>query len=110
MEPEENKQRTLRQNSSLHLFFEMLAKELNDAGLSVMKTLRHDAEIPWCATKVKELLWRPVQIAMLDKESTTELETDEVTKVYEVVNRHLAQNHGVHVPFPCVETQFGGFK
>ncbi len=100
------KQRTTLQNKSLHKYFELLATALNDAGYNVQTTLRHDVEIPWSPELVKELLWRPVQEAVTDKHSTTELDRLEPGQVYEVLNLHLGQKLGIHVPFPCEETQY----
>jgi len=69
-----------------------------------MKTvLKHDVEIPWTQETAKDHLWRPIQQAMLKKESTTELDTAEVRQVYEVLNRHLSGKLGVTVPFPSNE-------
>ena len=97
------KRRTNQQNRALHLFCKNTATVLNDAGYSVAKTLRHDVEIPWNATLVKELLWRVVQEAMTGKHSTTELNTVEPSEIYEVVNRFLSEL-GVHVEWPSEET------
>ena len=82
----------------------MLADALNDAGLDVQKTLRHDIEIPWNGTLVKELIWRPIQEAMTDKHSTTELDRIEPSQIYEVLSRHLGEKFGLFVPFPSEET------
>ena len=98
------KRRTNQQNRALHLFCKNTATVLNDAGYSVAKTLRHDVEIPWNATLVKELLWRVVQEAMTGKHSTTELNTVDPSEIYEVLNRHLGERLGVHVEWPSEET------
>lgn len=98
----EDKLRTAQQNRALHLYFTHLAEALNDAGLDMRKVLKPEVEIPWSTMSVKEFLWRPIQEAQLGKSSTTELTTDEIDKVYDTVNRHLAK-HGVHVSFPSVE-------
>lgn len=95
-----NKQRTDAQNRSMHKYFELLSEALNDAGYNVMQTMKHDAEIPWNPRLVKELIWRPVQLAMHDIESTAKLDKMQVSDVYEVVNRHIAQTKGVSVAFP----------
>jgi len=58
-----DKQRTNRQNKALHLYFQMLADELNNAGLDVRRTLREDVEIPWSPYLIKELIWRKVMVA-----------------------------------------------
>ena len=93
-------QRTLQQNRSLHLYFTMLADELNAAGYDMRRTLKPGVDIPWTPDNVKEFLWKPLQHAYLDKESTTELTTKEIDKVYDVLNRHLGETTGVTVVFP----------
>ena len=92
--------RTPPQNRAIHKYFTMLAESLNNAGLDVKKTMQHDVDIPWTETLIKELIWRKVQIAMYDVESTAKLDTEQVGKVYEVINRHIAQTFGVSVVFP----------
>ena len=94
-------QRTLKQNSALHLWFNLLAKELNDSGYTVQLVLKEKVDLDWDGDKVKELLWRPSQKAILKKKSTTELrKIEDMDKVWEHLNRHLGQKFGVHVPFP----------
>src|ERR1044071_6647334 len=101
-----DKQRTIQQNKALHLYFQIIAEKLNDAGLDMRVVLKPEVEIPWTKESVKDHLWRPVQDLYLKKDSTTELTTDEITKVYEVLNRFLAEKHGISEPFPSIE-QFG---
>lgn len=98
---QETKKRTLKQNNSLWKYFEMLGDALNDAGLDQKKVITVD--IPWNKNSVHEWLWKPVQKAQLLKESTTELTTAEVDKVYETVNRLMAEKFDLHVPFPSDE-------
>lgn len=92
------KQRTLTQNAAMHLFFGWLADALNDAGYDMRRTLRNDIEIPWTPAAVKEHLWRPIQIAMTDKRSTTEITTVEPTEIHAVLSRHLGQKLGIQCP------------
>ena len=99
----EKKQRSARQNRALHLYFQFVADTLNLAGLDMRKTLKPEVSIDWNAKTVKEYLWRPVQKAQLHKESTTELSTDEITKVWETINRFLGEHHGVTTEFPSIE-------
>ena len=98
------KKRTLKQNRSLHLCYEHIADALNEAGYDMKRTLKHDVEIPWNATTVKEYLWRPVQKAQLNKDSTTELTTKEIDEVVETLTRHLGTVTGVSFSFPSIET------
>lgn len=99
----QTKQRTTQQNRALHLYFTLLAEALNDAGLDQRKTLKPSVEIPWDAKAIKEQIWRPIQKAQLKKESTTELTTAEITKVWETINRHLSEKFGVTEMFPSIE-------
>ena len=94
------RQRTITQNSSIHKYCAMLSEAFNDAGLDMQTVLAEGTEIPWSADKVKSDIWKTVQVALLDKVSTTSLEAHEVTKVYEVVSRHISQTFGLFIPFP----------
>lgn len=98
------KQRTLKQNRALHLLFIFLADELNGAGYDMRKTLKPGVDIPWNGGTVKEYLWRPIQKAQLQKESTTELTTKEIDEVFDTINRHLGERFGLHVDFPSIES------
>ena len=90
--------RTLAQNKALHKYFEWLAIELNSAGYSVAKTLK--ASVVWTPLSVKELLWKPIQSAVLAKISTTELEKKEIDTVYDVLNALTAEKFGISILFP----------
>jgi len=104
MELQEEK-RTTTQNKALHLFFTLLAEELNDAGLDMRKTLKPQVDIPWSPQSIKEYLWRPIQISALKKQSTTDLNSNEVDIVWNILNRHLGEKFGLHVPFPLEENK-----
>lgn len=93
-------QRTLTQNAALHRYFELLADSLNDAGYTIAKVLTKPLDISWSKHTVKELLWRPVQNAILDKKTTTRLKRFEVTKVYDELNNIMSTRYGLSVEFP----------
>lgn len=97
-------QRTKKQNDSLHLYFQQLSETLNEAGLDVRAVMKPEMDIPWSGVMVKELLWRPIQKIYLNKKSTTRLTSDEVSQVYKILDRHLAEKFGVLVEFPSLET------
>lgn len=99
------KQRTLQQNKALWKYCELLAEALNGAGLDMKKTLKPDVDIPWNKDSVREHLWRPIQIAMTGKHSTTELDTVEPSQIHAVLDLHLSQKFGLTVPFPSEENQ-----
>ena len=100
---ENEKQRTVIQNRALHLYFELLAIELNNAGLDMKKVLKPSIDISWTKENVKEYLWRPIQEALKLKKSTTELTSKEVNEVYEILNRHISEKFGIHQFFPSEE-------
>lgn len=96
--------RTPTQNAALHLYFRQLADELNDSGYDLQKVLEQKTvAVPWNERMVKEILWRQLQEVITGKGSTTELTSSEVNRVYEVLDRHIAENFGLSVPFPSDE-------
>lgn len=103
METKSTKKRTSQQNRALHLYFTMIADTLNEAGLDIKTTLKNAVEIPWNPLTVKELLWRPIQKVQLGKESTTQLTTGELDKVFDTLNRYLSTEHGITEEFPSIE-------
>ena len=99
------KQRTQLQNNSLHLWFSLVADELNRQGYDVRAVLQLSsrAEIQWTGEAVKEHLWRPVQIQYNGKQSTTRASTKDYPAIYETLNKTLGEKLGVHVPWPSKE-------
>lgn len=95
--------RTSQQNKALHVLFKLLANILNENGLDMKKTLKPEIDIPWSDGSVKEFLWRPVQVAQLNKKSTTQLTTKEIDEVFNTINRHIGEKFGIHIPFPSIE-------
>lgn len=73
-----------------------------------LKIISHKlkVEIPWTETAVKEGIWKPIQMALYNKVSTTELTTAEVNQVYEAVEDALASRLSPWepVPFPSEES------
>ena len=96
--------RTVQQNNALHLYFELLANALNDAGFDMKKVIRKEIDIPWNRMTVKEYIWRPVQKTFLRKNSTTKLDkTKEIDQIYEIVNKTISERCGISIPFPSIE-------
>ncbi len=98
---ESERKRTPSQNNSLHKYCDELAEELNNAGMDMRAVIKDEVEIPWTKESVKEYLWKPLQKAMFQKESTTELNTVQVGKVYEVLNKTIGERTGIYVSWPC---------
>ena len=100
----ERPKRTQRQNRSLHLLMTNIADELNESGLSMMRVLKHNAEIPWTPEAVKEYLLRPIIVAMHTKHSTTELDTKQIGEAIDVLCMHLAMTTGKVFEMPSLES------
>lgn len=94
--------RTNQQNKSLHVYCTELANELNGAGIS-MQAFVKDIQVDHTMESVKNL-WRAIAKAKYGKSGTSELTKQEVDKVYEEINRHVAQ-FGIHIAFPSNELQ-----
>lgn len=97
------RQRTNTQNAALHVYCDLLAEALNDAGYEMVissEVLKSEIHVPWTGREVKERIWRPVQVAVTGEESTTQPSTKEYPVIYETITRHLAKTFGIMVPWP----------
>ena len=93
--------RTLSQNKAIHLYCKLLAKKFNASGLDMKTVLKPSVEIPWSQDTVKDQLFKVVMNAMFPEiESTKDLNTSQVSEVYETLNRHTATKLGVSLAFP----------
>ena len=94
--------RTNPQNRALHLYLEMVARELQNQGQTLQNVVKciEKVEIIPTGKNLKEVVWREIQKALLHKESTTELTKHEVTQVYEVMSMWLAKHFEIDLPFP----------
>lgn len=84
----------------VRLFSDELAIILNDSGLTFRCALGKGKKVAWTGGMIKELIWRKVQKLQFDIESTTKLDTSQVSHIYELINRHIASKFGVSVVFP----------
>lgn len=99
--------RTVKQNASMHKYFSLVSKSLNDGGFSIQAivALFKKAGISWTMLAVKEVIWRNIQIALTKKESTAKLNSDEVTVVYKHVDHYLTGTVGIEsIDFPSIES------
>jgi len=100
----ESKVRTTKQNSSLHKFFSIISDQLNDMGAEFNYTGIKGVEMsmPYTPTLIKETLWKPIQIALFDFESTTQLDTKQINQIVDVINKFFSER-GVSIDFPSIE-------
>ena len=100
--------RSTLQNASLHLFCKMVADGLNEQG----QTWKYEhiitgkiVEVPFSMYLVKDYIWRPIQITLFDKTTTTKLTTSEINQIVDVINLHLGENFGLSFVWPSKETK-----
>lgn len=95
-------QRSNQQNRGMHKYFDLLAEALNAGGFhqkQVLNAMKEGVEIPNTQDSVKEL-WRMIQIAVLDKESTAKLERPEVDRIHRAFNKWTFDTFNIDIPFP----------
>lgn len=98
-----SKIRTVIQNASLHKYLDLLASALNDAGYDIKKVLesmRKGFSVSCTKENLKETVWRPMQIAMFDIESTTKIDTKQISDVYRNVDAFTSKALKVSIPWP----------
>lgn len=98
--------RTVQQNRAIHKYLALIAAKLNAEDISVTMVIKPDTV--WTVESAKELMWRPVQQALTGRSSSTKLTTEEVTAVYDSVNKILGERFGIHEPFPSNEKDYNG--
>lgn len=97
-------QRTTQQNKALHKYCELVAQQLNDAGYDLKAVLDKKAiPVPCTKENIKENIIKPIEKALFNKISTTELTTGEVTEVYDVMTKWLGEQFTIYVPWPSEE-------
>ena len=98
----ENK-RTVKQNRAMHKLFTQMSDTFNTLGLDMKVILKPEWKIWWTAESIKRELFKPVMKAMYGIDSTTELTTAQVSKVYEQIAKVIGEKHGVTIEFPSKE-------
>lgn len=80
-----------------------MSDTFNTLGLDMKVVLKPEIKIWWTPEACKRELFKPVMKAMYGIESTTELDTGQVSKVYEQVANLIGSKHGVEIEFPSKE-------
>jgi len=97
----ETDKRTGQQNRGLHLYFSLLAQDLNKAGYDQLSfPWKEGAKLEWTQESVKQNLWKPIQKAMFSESMTSKLEKKQVSEVYDTLSKNLAEKTGVTTDFP----------
>ena len=100
----EEKQRTLPQNRSLHMYLDKIAELLWSSGQDMRKVIK--VPIKPTMENVKELMFKPYMNAMYpDIESTADLSTEQMQEVYEAFNAAIADKLEVSAEWPSRDSQ-----
>ena len=100
----ETKIRTATQNKAIHKLFGEVANEMLDQGIERRTVIEDlgDTGCPIDAGFVKEV-WRAIMYTQTGLQSTTQLSTAQIDKVYDTFNLFLSETYGIHVPFPSID-------
>ena len=96
--------RTTKQNSALHLLFTIVSSQLNEMGIEFqyfglkgqVLSVRHTPHL------VKEMVWKPIQKALFDIESTTKINTQQINEIVDILAKYFSER-GVVIQFPSKE-------
>lgn len=96
--------RTTKQNSALHLLFTIISSQLNEIGVEFQYfgirggrlSMRHTPHL------VKEMIWKPIQKALFDIESTTKINTEQINEIVDILTKYFADK-GIVIAFPSKE-------
>jgi len=95
---------TRQQQKALHKWFEMLAEELRNEGVDLKDAMPKVLDILPTKENVKEMIWRPVQMALYGKNSTTGLlKKKEIDDILMVISKNLGDRGITTPPFPSAE-------
>ena len=97
--------RSTAQNRSLHLYFSFISNELNELGIQYQYTgiSGKTFELRYTSDLVKNFIWRPIQMSMFNKKSTTQLTTKEMNDIIDVITNFFAER-GIVLDFPSMDT------
>lgn len=100
----DNQLRSSQQNKALHKFFGIISMQLNEMGLEFgyqgLKGI--DITVMYTPTIVKEFIWKPIQKALFDINTTTKLDTFQMNQVIDVISKFFLER-GVDIVFPSIE-------
>lgn len=97
---------TKSQHNAIWKFCDMVAKTLSEKGVTLqalIESMRNGAELEVTKENVKYQMWQTMQEALFGSKSMGKLERDQVSQIYDHINRFLINSHDVSVPFPSKE-------
>ena len=103
----QDKKRTIRQNSAMHLLFKQISDICIEKGIDMREIVRDEVPIQ-CTPENIKWLWKLLQGGLFKTKSTTELlKTGQIEIVYDNFNKILVERTSGEVslpPFPSIES------
>ena len=105
-------QRTAQQNKAFRKYIRMLSAEMIDAGLDMKAVIKEGVSIDPTPEIILDTMCRPVMRILFegkidwknpDRPSTSELDTKQISELYEVMNRSTGEGLGISMGFPSLE-------
>jgi len=94
--------RSIKQNSSIHLYCKLIAEHLNKQGFVIHDVIKLNTK--WDMVKVKEMLFKPVVMSLYTKDSTTKLNRNEFELIIDTLVLALGRKGIDYIPeFPSRE-------
>lgn len=94
---------TPAQHSAIWKYCTMVAEALKNKGVTLavlLESMKKGAEVEVTKENVKYQMWAPLQKALFAEQSMRRLEKQQVTQIYDHINRFLVNEHSISVPFP----------
>ena len=95
-----NKARTLRQNSSLYLWFTNIAKYCQAAGIEITKIMPKKLEHPVTEENFKADVFNPCCEALYGHIKSSKLEKEQLSRLVLEIDNRLLMPQGIDVEFP----------
>jgi hypothetical protein len=98
----QSKKLTRQQQKALYKWFKLTSDMMIRNGYTMEMLLNGGFEL-YITEKIIKQLWVNIQVAMCGYESTKYLNTGDINKIYDVLNKKIGEVFGEHIPFPCLD-------
>lgn len=92
---------------ALHVYLQQVAHEANNQGLTLQDMVKviRQLEIRPNTKNLKETFAKPYILSAFGLDSTEKLDSDQVTELYDALNKVFSYHWQIHFPFPSKEEQ-----
>lgn len=92
---------------ALHLYLSQVAHEANNQGLTLQDMVKviKQLEIRPNTKNLKETFAKPYALSAFGVDSTEKLDSEQVTELYDALNKVFSYYWHIHLPFPSRDIQ-----